>query len=66
MSPSQNDKKNAQADVASIKSTSTMSSLKALLPKKSVKEPKPARPRESEEVKALRREATYAYFHAKY
>lgn len=66
MSPSQNDKKNIQVDVASIKSTSTMSSLKALLPKKSKKEPKPRLPKESEETKALRREATYAYFHAKY
>jgi hypothetical protein len=62
MSPSHNDKNTVQTDVASIRSTSTMSSLKALLPKKSEKKPKPSRPRESLEEKSMRREATYAYF----
>jgi len=66
MSPPQNENNdNTQADVASIRSTSTLSSLKALLPKKSDRKPKSPRPGETPQDKALRREATYAYFSTK-
>ncbi|KIX05493.1 uncharacterized protein Z518_06365 [Rhinocladiella mackenziei CBS 650.93] len=62
MSPSTKEKTNAVAETSSIRSTSTMSSLKALLPtKRPNKEEKPRLRPETIEQKALRREASAAY-----
>ena len=62
MAPSMNEKSNAGADASSIRSTSTMSSLKALLPsKKSNNKEKPRSTPETLEQKATRREATAVY-----
>ncbi|KIV84140.1 hypothetical protein PV11_06113 [Exophiala sideris] len=61
MASSANEKASAQIDVASIKSTSTMSSLKALLPKRSNKQDKPQPKEQTPEQKALRKETSATY-----
>lgn len=64
MSSPQTTKNTTHTDTASLRSTSTMSSLKALLPHKAPKDKNP-RPQESAAEKNLRREATVAYLSMK-
>ena len=56
-----NEKANPKTEAASIKSTSTMSSLKALLPKRSNTQDKPRPKEQIPEQKALRKEASATY-----
>ncbi|KAL6247765.1 hypothetical protein RBB50_005113 [Rhinocladiella similis] len=67
MAPSHNsssEKNNTMTDAASIRSTSTMSSLKALLPRKQDKKekarsPKPKAPTQEEQTLKMEARATY-------
>ena len=62
MAPSTNEKTSTVTDASSIRSTSTMSSLKALLPsKRSDRKEKTRSKPETVEQKAIRREAAAVY-----